>query len=334
MSAAGRIPVILVTGFLGSGKTTLIAAILSQPGFDRTLVVVNEFGEVGIDHDLLEASSEDVVLLANGCLCCTIRGNLVDTLIDAQAQAQAGRLRRFERVVIETSGLADPAPVLGFVLGDARWQADYVLTGVVTVCDGLAGLAALDRFPEAVSQASLADRLVITKGDIAPRAAVDALRARLRTLNPGADILEVSRGAIEARRILDLDRPAAEENPPPPHRHDDDDAADRALRRHGMARRRYLVTPLDQAGLERLTAALRDANGPDLLRIKGLLRLQGDARIALIQGAMTGLAPPELRAMTMEGPGRLVLLGREDALGRADRALAPFLDSIQPPDGR
>lgn len=341
MTADGRIPVVFVTGFLGSGKTTLIANILGQPGFNGTLVVVNEFGEVGIDHDLLEASSEDVVLLANGCLCCTIRGNLVDTLLDALDQVGGYRLRRFDRVVVETSGLADPAPVLGFLLGDVRWQARFKLAGVVTVCDGAAGVDALDRFPEAASQVRHADRIVITKGDIASTGMLDALVARLHRLNPDAERLNVDRGAIAAARILDLESVAAgasDVSSIDRARHDDEDVAEAVLRGHGVVRRTFTLPPLDRAALTEMVAALRAAAGPDVLRIKGLARLSDDARIAVIQGAMSSIAVPDLRPVRLQGPGRLVVLAQGEGADRVDRALAGLgvrsLASRNPPGAR
>ena len=185
----------------GSSKTTLIARLLTRTGNAGTLVVVNEFGEVGIDHDLLEASSDDTILLANGCLCCTIRGILVDTLLDVQAKVAEGRLRAFDRVVVETSGVADPAMLLGFLLGEAAMMARYRLDGVVATIDALAGTAILARHPEAAMQVRVADRLLLTKTDLAAPDGIAAVTATLRALNPAAPLNATVRGDIEAAAL-------------------------------------------------------------------------------------------------------------------------------------
>jgi len=331
MGHAARIPVTIVTGFLGSGKTTLISEVLRQPGFDGTLVVVNEFGEVGIDHDLLEASSEDVILLANGCLCCTIRGNLIDTLVSALAQVSEGRLRPFDRVVVETSGLADPAPFLGFLYQEAQFHDLFTVAGIVTVCDGMEGSGAIARFPEAVSQVRMADRLIISKGDVADEATLARLEADLRRLNPDAAIQRVVRGAIDAARVLGHGRvaeAAGAEAPHGHHHHHHEDPDDAALRHHGIRRLAFTLPRLDPAQLEALIAALRNAATPDLLRVKGLLRLGGDAGVAVVQGAMGRIAPPDLLGHQIGGEGRLVCLVQGDEAAAAIAAALTPLGAV------
>lgn len=337
MGHAARIPVTIVTGFLGSGKTTLIAEVLRQPGFDGTLVVVNEFGEVGIDHDLLEASSEDVILLANGCLCCTIRGNLIDTLVSAMTQVKDGRLRPFDRVVVETSGLADPAPFLGFLYQEAEFHDLFTVAGIVTVCDGVDGADTLTRFPEAVSQVRMADRLIISKGDVADAAALARLEAELRQLNPDAALQRVVRGAIDAARILDpagipdhgrVAEVAGTEAPHGHHHHHHDDPNDAALRHHGIRRLAFAFPRLDPAQLEALVAALRNAATPALLRVKGLLRLGADAGVAVVQGAMGRIAPPDLLGHQVAGEGRLVCLVQGDEAAAAIAAALTPLGAV------
>lgn len=315
-AAAARIPVVVVTGFLGSGKTTLIAAALRDPAFDRALVVVNEFGEVGIDHDLLESSSEDTILLANGCLCCTIRGNLVDTLASALAQVAEGRLRRFDRVIVETSGLADPAPFLAFLLQDASFGARFALAGVVTLCDAGAP-ETLARFPEAASQVRMADRVLLTKTDIASADVAAATRAAIEALCVDAAIEVSVHGGADPARVLDpgalmgtrnagVLAGGAAHGDGHVHHHDDPEVV--ARRHHGVVRRAFTFAPLDTTGLDAVMAALRAASGPTLLRAKGLLRLEGDVRIAVVQATLTGVAAPDLRPLELDGPGRLVLL--------------------------
>ena len=161
------IPVTLLTGFLGSGKTTVLNHVLKQPDMAATAVIVNEFGEIGLDHLLVERSSEDVVLLNSGCLCCTVRGDIVDTLTNLFVDRVKGKLPCFTRVVIETTGLADPAPILHTLMTDPIVAARYMLDGVVTTVDAVNGAGTLDRQPEAVKQAAVADRLLLTKTDLA-----------------------------------------------------------------------------------------------------------------------------------------------------------------------
>ena len=160
------IPVSVLTGFLGSGKTTLLARLLRTPQFARTAVIVNEFGEVGLDHDLIETSEESFVELQTGCLCCTIRGDLVLTLEDLLARRDTGAVAPFDRIVIETSGLADPAPILHALMGDGGLARRLTLAGVVTTVDALNGLGTLARQPESVKQVAVADRLLVTKTDL------------------------------------------------------------------------------------------------------------------------------------------------------------------------
>src|SRR5881275_2684915 len=177
-----RIPVSVVTGFLGSGKTTLIRELLRTPEGANTAIVINEFGEEGIDHALLRASSDATVLLGNGCICCAVRTDLQESLRTLFADRARGTVPSFERVVIETSGLADPGPVLQTFASDRALGQEFHLQSLVTVVDALAGAGNLARMPEARHQAALADRIVLTKADLADNAAVAALTARIREL--------------------------------------------------------------------------------------------------------------------------------------------------------
>ena len=189
------IPVCVLTGFLGSGKTTLLGRLLKSPDFARTAVIINEFGEVGLDHDLVETGDESFVELQTGCLCCTVRGDLVLTLENILRKRDTGAVKPFERIVIETSGLADPAPILHALMGDAVLAARLVVAGVVTTVDAVNGVDTLERQPESAKQVAVADRLILTKTDLIA-GGPDALIARLAALNPSAPVL-VARGPAE-----------------------------------------------------------------------------------------------------------------------------------------
>src|SRR3984893_22271 len=201
---ASRIPVTVPTGFLGSGKTTLLNHVLKQPGMAATAVIVNEFGEIGLDHLLVESATEDIVLLNSGCLCCTVRGDIVNTLTDLFVGRVKGRVPYFTRAVIETTGLADPAPVLHALISDPIVAERYMIDGVVTTVDAVNGAGTLDRQPEAVKQAAVADRLIVTKSDLAEPAAVAQLAPRLKRLTPGAQLLRVEHGAVDPSALFGL----------------------------------------------------------------------------------------------------------------------------------
>src|SRR5712691_3791182 len=198
------IPVTLLTGFLGSGKTTVLNHVLKEPGMAATAVIVNEFGEIGLDHLLVERSSEDVVLLNSGCLCCTVRGDIVDTLTSLFVDRVKGKVPFFTRVAIETTGLADPAPVLHTLMTDPVVAARYMLDGVVTTVDAVNGAATLDRQPEAIKQAAVADRLLLTKTDLAAPGTRQVIEDRLNRLNPGARIVAVAQGAVDPALLFDI----------------------------------------------------------------------------------------------------------------------------------
>src|SRR4051794_18815651 len=197
-----RIPVTVITGFLGSGKTTLIRELLRRPEGANTAVVINEYGEVGIDDALLLASSDATVLLGNGCLCCTVRSDLQESLRALFADRARGAVPSFERVIIETSGLADPGPVLQTFASDRALGEEFHLQSLVTVVDAINGQANLDRMPEARHQAALADRIVLSKTDAVDAEVIERLTARIRELS-AAPIMAASHGAIDPRFLLD-----------------------------------------------------------------------------------------------------------------------------------
>src|SRR5262245_25765083 len=270
------IPVSVITGFLGSGKTTLLGRLLRDPAMGRTAVIINEFGEIGLDHDLIETSDESFVQLSNGCLCCNVRSDLVLTLSDLAARRAAGTVPPFERVVVETTGLADPAPILHALMTDRDLCAVYALDGVVTTVDALTGLATLARHAEALRQAAVADRVVLTKTDL-PGASPAAIGERLAAINPGAQVLTVVRGAIEPSALFDCGPYDAA------GRHSDlrgwlageaAVAAGHVHHRHDEGVTTFCVVrdePLHAVTLALLLAALSENCGADLWRMKGIV---------------------------------------------------------------
>ncbi|WP_454747868.1 CobW family GTP-binding protein [Ciceribacter selenitireducens] len=200
--ANGRIPVSIITGFLGAGKSTLLNRILKDPAMHDAAVIINEFGEVGIDHMLVEASNDSVIELADGCLCCTVRGELVDTLAELIDGMQTGKIKPLSRIVIETTGLADPAPVMQSVMGHPAIAQHFDLDGVITVVDLVHGLSTLDTYPEAVRQVAVADRLILTKAGLAETGARSALVERMRMLNPRAEFTDGDRPEAGSAAIL------------------------------------------------------------------------------------------------------------------------------------
>jgi G3E family GTPase len=263
-----RIPVTVITGFLGSGKTTLIRELLARPEGANTAVVINEYGEVGIDNALLRASSDATVLLGNGCVCCTVRTDLQESLRTLFADRARGAVPGFARVVIETSGLADPGPVLQTFASDRALGQEFHLQSLVTVVDAPGGAGNLARMPEARQQVALADRIVLSKTDRADAAAVSGLTERLRELS-AAPLATAVNGAIEPAFLLDeapdlAARVAA-------HQHDHAHAHSHGIDSFAL----FFEAPLPWPVFEQAMAVLTALRGPDLLRVKGLVAVEG-----------------------------------------------------------
>ena len=191
-----------MTGFLGSGKTTLLGRVLSEPSMSNTAVLVNEFGEVGLDHHLLRRVDERAVLLGNGCVCCTTREDLVEALLELLDLDQRGEIPCLDRVVVETTGLADPAPILHTIFADPVLQHHFCVDLVLTTVDAVNGDLHLDRNPESVKQVAAADKIVLTKTDVAEPDSVRGLLSRLGAINPSANVLEAAFGETDAAELF------------------------------------------------------------------------------------------------------------------------------------
>ena len=302
------IAVSIVTGFLGAGKTTLLNRLLKEPELANTAVIINEFGEVSIDHLLVEQASDGVIELSDGCLCCTVRGELVDTLADLIERMQTGRIAPLKRIVIETTGLADPVPVLQAVMGHPVLMQALRLDGVVCVVDAVNGEATLDAHQEAIRQAAVADRLVVAKSELASGDDIQQLTGRLRRLNPSAPII-ISDATMTASSLLqcglydpetktaDVRRwlgQAADE-----HHHHDHESHDHAHHdhHHHDSRIRTLALTHDQpipfTVVEGFLDLLRATQGEKLLRMKGIIELAEDPeRPLVIHGVQRLLHPP------------------------------------------
>ncbi|MCM5554450.1 GTP-binding protein [Pleomorphomonas sp. NRK KF1] len=328
------IPVTVVTGFLGAGKTSLLNRLVRDPALAGTGFIINEFGEIGIDHLLVEAADDGIVELSSGCLCCTVRGELVTTLENFLRGLDNGRIETLSRIVIETTGLADPVPVLATLTAHPYLSLRYAIDGVITVVDAVNGSRTLDEHEEAVKQVAVADRLVIAKADLPEGAArLTALRQRLAALNPGAPLVDAATAApadvlgcglydpatktADVRRWLnaeafdgrgdhhhhhdhacsgdDCDHPSHHHHHDG-HHHDGHDHHAEGSRHDGVSAFSLVSDGALPAGaLEMFLELLRAAHGPKLLRLKGVVRLAEDPDHPLVVHAVQELFHPPVR---------------------------------------
>ena len=318
-----RIPVSIITGFLGAGKSTLLNRLLKDPVMQDAAIIINEFGDVSIDHMLVESSGDGIIELAEGCLCCTVRGELVDTLAELMDGIQTGRVKPVKRVVIETTGLADPAPVMQSVMGNPIIAQNFTLNGVITVMDAVNGVATLDHHLEAVKQAAVADRLVITKRKLADEESAAQLMKRLSLLNPRALIEDgdgetfnaasmLDNGLYDAsNKVADVGRWLGEEAVQDAHHHDDhhhehdEDCGHEHdqhhhhhdVNRHDASIRSFSIfhdKPIEPMAIDMFIDLLRSAHGEKLLRMKAIVQLSDNPdRPLVLHGVQKIFHTPE-----------------------------------------
>jgi G3E family GTPase len=341
---AELIPVNVVTGFLGSGKTTLLNRLLRSPQLARTAVLVNEFGEVGLDHLLLEKVDAETVILQSGCVCCTIRGDLAEAIRALFGRRERGVIPRFDRLAIETTGLADPAPIVATLLAEPVIRHHFRLGNVITTVDAVNGALHLAENPESVKQVAVADRIVLTKAELAENARAAQLKAALRRLNPTAPILDAAsdplapddlmasdvydpaRKSAEVRRWLDEEahRAAAER----PHHRSDPNRHDRDIHAFCLT----FAEPLDWTAFGIWLTMLLHAHGARVLRVKGILNVLGLATPVVIHGVQHVIHPPAHLEVWPDPDrrSRLVFIVRGLDRSVIERSLAAFHRQADP----
>ncbi len=323
MLANRQMPVSVLTGFLGSGKTTVLNRLLRDPAMARVMVIINEFGEIGIDHELVESATDDMVLLQSGCLCCTVRSDLIETIQALLLKQERSEIPEFDRIVIETTGLADPAPILQAVMTDPMVTNRLHLDGVIATVDAVVGEATLDRHMEAVKQVAVSDRLLLTKTDLVEENQCLAIERRLRALNPGAPIIHTTDGETDPDRLFDvglynpatksldvqrwLDDEKYKSGSQEEHEGHDGGIVDH----HGQAHEHRAADvnrhdshinavcmvvdePIPGEALDRWLGSLFLLNGPDLLRFKAIINVAELPGPMILHGVQHVIHPPTM----------------------------------------
>lgn len=334
MTALDRTPVAVITGCLGSGKTTLLNHVLRDPAFADAAVIINEFGEIALDHLLVATPDESMVVLGNGCICCEMRGDLVGTLYGLYEKRRDGGIPAFGKVLIETTGLADPVPILQTLITDRELAPLYRVDSIITLVDCVHGEAQLDAGAEALKQAALADRLLVSKFDLAPAGAYERLRGRLAGINPGAEIHRVVRGVVDQARLFgagldDVARGASLERWLSAERFRESGSRSvlHGRRRNGRAGAGvnafcvYYDEPVTAHGLTLWLNLLASLRGAKLLRVKGLLNVEG--KPVAVHAVQTLIHEPVTleRWPDAERRSRLVFITRGMARADIERTL-------------
>lgn len=348
MTASSITPVTLLTGFLGSGKTTLLNHLLQHPSMQETAVLINEYGAVSIDHLLVREASENIMVMSNGCICCSVAGDMVQALRDLYFKRANGEVPDFKRVVIETTGLADPAPIMHTLIEMPLVAARYSFSGIVTTVDASHGEQQLNDHFESVKQAAVADRIVLTKTDTTTRQNADQLRARLLSLNPGADVFEAVAGIIAPEHLFDtgLYQPSRKT---PDVQHWLRAEAYRPISattsylsptaaktpRHDERIRSFVVTITEPVVWQALVDALEmltSYRGENLLRIKGIVNVTGDEFPRVIHAVQHTIYPAATLAAwpDEDRSTRLVFITRDLAEAFVRQTLASFIADTTP----
>ncbi|HEX3574411.1 MAG TPA: GTP-binding protein [Rhodopila sp.] len=326
-----RVPVALLSGFLGSGKTTLVNALLTDSRMAGTAVAVNEFGEIPLDRDLIDHGADKTVVMANGCLCCNLAGDMEDAVMRLFSRREGGQVPRFDRLLIEPSGLADPAPIVQAILRNPVMSRVFRLDCIVTTVDALFAASQLARHPETRKQVALADRLVLTKPDLVPAEAIDRLRADLRDHNPAAPILVASHGAIDAASLFPavfFDPASAAAAPSRSGLFGERVDPDHAARHQSVS----LVAggKLHWRRFDEWLRGIRLTHADQLLRVKAMLAIDGVDGPVVVQGVHHVMdAPVELEAWPAgERLSRLVLIGDHATIAAARESWAEALPGM------
>jgi G3E family GTPase len=299
---ASKIPVTIITGFLGAGKTTLVSKLIKHPDMNRVAVVINELGEIGIDNDLVSMSSENISLLSNGCICCSVRTDMQETMRELFAKRMVGEIPEFDRIIIETTGLADPAPILQTLLSDALFEAQFRLDGLVTLVDGFNGLMQIEQQMETCKQIAVADLILITKSDLLESSGKQALELAIRSLNPQAPMLFVINGEIEPKRLMNLGLASSRSAEKTlgflgsllkSNNESTDSYLGDFAKRHNQGIKTVSLRFQDPFSWEAASAALElltNLRGSDMLRVKGIMNIDG--KPVVIQGVQHIFHPP------------------------------------------
>jgi G3E family GTPase len=294
---AGKIPVTIITGFLGSGKTTLISELVRHPEMNRVALVINEVGEIGIDHDLIESSTENISLLSNGCICCSVRTDMQETLRDLFAKRSVGEVFDFDRVIIETTGLADPAPVLQTLVSDTLLEAQFRFDGLVTLVDVVNFPIMVQTQKEIVKQIAIADKLFLTKSDLINSASLATIQNQIRELNNLAPMIVITQGKVSPLELMNLGLSSTKSSSKILSFLGEQTESGKYLGQFVQAHDSGIQTlslrftdPFTWEAFSSALDLLSNLRGPDLLRMKGIINVSGQP--VVVQGVQHIFHPP------------------------------------------